>query len=31
MKPKVLIVMGSDYAMPVMEDSAKVLKEFRIT
>jgi phosphoribosylamine--glycine ligase len=30
MKPKVLIVMGSDSDLPVMEGTAKVLKEFKI-
>jgi len=30
MKPKVLIVMGSDSDLPVMEGAAKVLKEFKI-
>lgn len=30
MKPKVLIVMGSDSDLPVMEGTAKVLKEFNI-
>ena len=30
MKPKVLILMGSDSDLPVMENTAKVLKEFNI-
>ncbi len=30
MKPKVLIVMGSDSDLPVMEETEKVLKEFEI-
>jgi phosphoribosylaminoimidazole carboxylase PurE protein len=30
MKPKVLIIMGSDSDLPVMEESAKVLAEFDI-
>ncbi|MBC8555342.1 MAG: 5-(carboxyamino)imidazole ribonucleotide mutase [Candidatus Brocadiales bacterium] len=30
MKPKVLILMGSDSDLPVMESTAKVLKEFNI-
>lgn len=30
MKPRVLIVMGSDSDMPVMEETGKVLKEFGI-
>jgi phosphoribosylaminoimidazole carboxylase PurE protein len=30
MKPKVLIVMGSDSDLPVMEHAAKVLKDFKI-
>jgi len=30
MKPKVLIIMGSDSDLPVMEETVKVLKEFRI-
>lgn len=31
MKPKVLIVMGSDSDMPVMEETGKILNEFGIT
>jgi phosphoribosylaminoimidazole carboxylase PurE protein len=30
MKPKVLIVMGSDSDLPVMEETEKILKEFKI-
>ncbi|HLA50295.1 MAG TPA: 5-(carboxyamino)imidazole ribonucleotide mutase [Thermodesulfovibrionia bacterium] len=30
MKPKVLIVMGSDSDLPIMEEAEKVLKEFKI-
>jgi phosphoribosylamine--glycine ligase len=30
MKPKVLIVMGSDSDLPVMEGASKLLKEFKI-
>ena len=30
MKPKVLIVMGSDSDLPVMQETEKVLKDFRI-
>lgn len=30
MKPKVLIIMGSDSDLPVMEDAEKVLKKFNI-
>lgn len=30
MKPKVLIIMGSDSDLPVMEEAEKVLKEFKI-
>jgi len=30
MKPKVLIIMGSDSDLPVMEETEKVLREFRI-
>jgi len=30
MKPKVLIVMGSDSDLPVMEETGKVLKQFNI-
>lgn len=31
MKPKVLIVMGSDSDLPVMEEAAKVLEQFNIS
>lgn len=31
MKPKVLIIMGSDSDLPVMEETAKVLTDFNIT
>ena len=31
MKPKVLIVMGSDSDLPVMEETGKILSEFGIT
>jgi phosphoribosylaminoimidazole carboxylase PurE protein len=31
MKPKVLIVMGSDSDMPIMEETGKILNEFGIT
>ena len=30
MKPKVLIIMGSDSDLPVMEEAEKVLREFKI-
>ncbi len=30
MKPKVLIIMGSDSDLPVMEESEKILKKFKI-
>ncbi|MCK5427496.1 MAG: 5-(carboxyamino)imidazole ribonucleotide mutase [Thermodesulfovibrionia bacterium] len=30
MKPKVLIVMGSDSDLPIMQNAAKTLKEFKI-
>ncbi len=30
MKPKVLIIMGSDSDLPVMEETGKLLKEFKI-
>jgi len=30
MKPRVLIIMGSDSDLPVMEETEKVLKEFKI-
>lgn len=30
MKPKVLIIMGSDSDLPIMEEAEKVLKEFKI-
>ncbi len=30
MKPKVLIIMGSDSDLPIMEEAEKVLKEFNI-
>ena len=30
MKPKVLIVLGSDSDLPVMGEAEKVLKEFKI-
>ncbi len=30
MKPKVLIVMGSDSDLPIMQNAAKILKEFKI-
>ena len=30
MKPKVLIVMGSDSDLPIMQETEKVLKDFRI-
>jgi len=30
MKPKVLIIMGSDSDLPVMENTSKLLKEFKI-
>ncbi len=30
MKPKVLIVMGSDSDLPIMHNAAKILKEFKI-
>jgi len=31
MKPKVLIVMGSDSDLPVMEETGKILKQFKIS
>lgn len=31
MKPKVLIVMGSDFDMPVMEEAGRILKELGIS
>ncbi|MEK7332001.1 MAG: AIR carboxylase family protein, partial [Nitrospirota bacterium] len=31
MKPKVLIVMGSDSDMPIMEETGKILNEFGIS
>lgn len=31
MKPKVLIIMGSDSDLPVMENTSKLLNEFKIT
>lgn len=30
MKPKVLIIMGSDSDLPIMEETEKILKEFKI-
>ncbi len=30
MKPKVLVIMGSDSDLPVMEETGKLLKEFKI-